>query len=275
MKTTFISTQSISHSTRTQIANLQNNLVNAQKEVVTGRHADVGNALGYRTSYVVSLRHEQATLVAITDTNALVSSRLDATQSALNGILDTAESFVTAAIAARGGDRSGSSQVVQSEAAGALGSLAQMLNVAVNGSYLFAGINTDKKVLNDYFTDPAPANRLAVGAEFNAAFGLGQNDPGVESITASDMSNFLNTSFGDLFEAPAWGDNWSTASDQSLRARISRDQVVDVSVNANEDAFRKLAMAFTMVADLGVEGLGDPAYDALLDKAIVSCQRGY
>ena len=79
MKTTFTSTSAISAATRLTMAKLQSQLADAQKEVSTGRYADVGATLGSRTRQSVSLRQEQARLQSIMDSNGPVATRLDAT----------------------------------------------------------------------------------------------------------------------------------------------------------------------------------------------------
>ena len=96
---------------------------------------------------------------------------------------------------------------------------------------------------------------------------MNQSDPGVAGISKADLQNFLDTTFSGLFGDAAWSGTWSSASDQNMRSRISASQTVDTSTNANQQAFRKLASAYTMVADLGVDGLNDDAFQAVADKA--------
>jgi len=45
--------------------------------------------------------------------------------------------------------------------------------------------------------------------------------------------------------------------------------LIETSTNANESAFRKLAKAYTMVADLGVSNLSQPTYEKLIDQALL------
>jgi flagellar hook-associated protein 3 FlgL len=117
--------------------------------------------------------------------------------------------------------------------------------------------------VNDYATGGKPA----VDAAFLATFGIAQSDPAVVDITSAQMSDFLDNQFAALFANPAWGADWSTASNQNRTQRISPSEKVDTSVNANDTAMRKLAMAYTMVADLGTTGLNADARNVLLSKA--------
>ena len=82
------------------------------------------------------------------------------------------------------------------------------------------------------------------------------------------MQTFLDTTFSDLFNDPSWSADWSSASNQNMRSRISTSELIETSTNANEAAFRKLAKAYTMVADLGVQNLSQSAYEVVIDQAI-------
>jgi flagellar hook-associated protein 3 FlgL len=135
--------------------------------------------------------------------------------------------------------------------------------------YLFAGVNADVQPIQPYSGTPTPANRQAVADAFQARFGFSQSDPAVAGISPTDMSDFIDTTFSALFEEPAWSANWSEASDENIRSRISVFEVIDTSTNANEDAFRKLAKVYTMMSDLGVENLNTETFQAVVDKAMV------
>ena len=116
MKTTFLSTSAISAATRLSVAQTQAKLAKAQKEVTTGRLADVGASLGYKTGQALSLRQDHARLKTIIDTNSVVSTRLSATQAALKSLADDAQLFVSQLIAAR--NTASGPTVVQGQAQG-------------------------------------------------------------------------------------------------------------------------------------------------------------
>ncbi len=52
-----------------------------------------------------------------------------------------------------------------------------------------------------------------------------------------------------------------------MRSRISTTETIDSSASANEPAFRKLAMAYTMLSDLGTQNLNQNAFQVVIDKA--------
>ena len=265
MKTSFISTSSLSAATRLSLAKLQAKLVDAQKEVATSRLADVGASLGYRTGQAVSLRQDHARLTAIINSNAAVSTRLDATQAGLKQLVGNSQAFVSQLLAARNAGTG--PHVAQQQAQTGLQAFIDTINTASNGAYLFSGINADVKPLADYYAAGA-GNRQAVATAFQAAFGMTQSDPGVAAISASDMGAFLDGAFAGMFEGTGWTSTWSAASDQDMRSRISTSELIETSSNANEPAIRKLAKAYTMVADLGTEGLGQQTFETVIDRAV-------
>ena len=268
MKPSFISTSSISAASRQSIVKLQAKLAEAQQEMVSGRFADVGLKLGFRTGESVTLRQEMTRLQTITDTNGMVSTRLDASQAALKSLAEGAQAFLGQLVAAR--EDTSARGVVEAQGKGGLAALTDALNTTVDGAYLFAGINTDVKPVNAYFQSPASAAQTAVAGAFQTAFGISQSDPAVAGISTVDMQTFLQGPFAALFDDAAWSANWSNASDQNVRSRISSSEMMDASTNANEQAFRKLASAYTMAADLNMEGLNIGAYQAVVDRVVLA-----
>jgi len=264
MKTSSVSTSAIAEAMRLSMAKLQSQLIDAQKEVSTGRYADVGLALGNKTGQSVSLRQEMARLQAIIDSNGPVATRLEATQSALQSISGSAQDFINQLVSARSADVQSS---LQGQAQSGLSSLISTLNTQINGAYLFSGINADAQPVASYDQSPPGANKQAVDDAFTAYFGFSQSDPQAADISAADMQDFLDTSFADLFKDPAWKSDWSQAPDQNVRSRISSSELIETSVNANSDAVRKLVSAYTMMAGLGTSNLNQAAFQKVVDQA--------
>jgi flagellar hook-associated protein 3 FlgL len=264
MSTTFISTNSISTTLRISSMRSRAALSEATKEATTGRLADVGKSLGALAGRDVVLRAELLDIEKLVDTNALVSGHLDVSQQRVGVLIDTAEAFQKDLLAAR---NSASGGVIIAQPAGAnLQSLLATLNVTMDGQYLFGGINTGVAPIQDYAA--GSPSKTAVDTAFFATFGFAQNSPLASSITAANMQTFLDTTLKTQFDDPAWGLTWSTASDQVMRSRISTTQTIDTSVSANEPAFRKLALAYTMLSDLGTN-LNQAAFQAVVDTALL------
>ncbi len=266
MKTSSISTLAIINATRETRVSLQAKLVEAQKESSTGRYADVGLTLGYLTQRTVSLRQDLERAQTFKDSNTVAASRLELTQSTLDGVASAADEFLKTLMAARASPSAAGTAIT--DAKNKLTSLEAALNTTVNGTHIFAGVNTDVKPITTYFGTPASAAQTAVAAAFTTAFGVAQSDPGVENISAADMNTFLDGAFSTLFDNANWTTTWSSASDQNITSRISTNERIETSTNAKADPFRALASAYTMIADLGIADLSPEAYQAVLDKAI-------
>jgi flagellar hook-associated protein 3 FlgL len=263
MGTTFISTNAISTTLRISAMKSQVALARATREATTGRLADIGLGLGALTGRDVVLRAELVDVDKLVDTNGLVSGHLDVASQRVGELIETAQDFQKDLLAARNAASGGT--IVAQPARANLDNLIATVNVTMDGEYLFGGINTGVAPLADYRT--GSTSKTAVDAAFLSTFGFPQSSPLVSGIAAASMQTFLDTTFKTQFDDPAWGANWSTASDVVMRSRISTTETIDSSVSANEPAFRKLAMAYTMLSDLGTQNLNQAALQAVIDTA--------
>jgi flagellar hook-associated protein 3 FlgL len=264
MSANYISTLMLSSTLRYSITNNQSALSKATKEATTGRFADPGLVLGSSTGRDVGLRAEMNFLDQLVDTNGLVSGRLDVTQNRIDQVGSTAQDFLKNLIASR--DADSGARIILPSASANLQDLIGSLNASYNGSYLFAGLNTQIVPVANYAAGSTSKN--AVDADFLSAFGFSQSAAGVSGITPAQMQNFLNTNFDAEFASPAWNTNWSSATDQVMSSRISQTEIVDTSVSANQPGFRKLSEAYTMLSDLGNTNLSQATFQVVVDKAI-------
>ncbi|SCY05444.1 flagellar hook-associated family protein [Microvirga guangxiensis] len=267
MKTTFISSATLWNSPRSTLDKLQSELVKANKEVVTGRHMDVGLALGRKTGKSLSLRQERLTLDTLTDSNATTTLRLKSTSAALDQVRSVADSFKNSLI----GMYVGSQDVplVSSQAKAGLDKLISTMNENVGSQYLFGGVNSKTQPLNAY--DPGP--KEAVNEAFVAFFNFSQTDADVADITPDLMKQFIDGPLSDLFK-DQWKDTWSNASDQNIQSLISPTERVKTSASADDKAFRQLAMAYVMTFDLGISGLSDDTRNYLLNRVVGTLGEG-
>ncbi len=264
MKTTYISTITLADSSRRHIMNQSSQVNKLGVELSSGRKYDVGLDLGTRTGESVTLRGEFHFLNGIIDTNALTASRLDVSQAAMGDILSDAQDFLASLVALK--ENPASADILVTDATGNLGLLSSRANTQLNGSFVFAGINSDLAPFADY-SDPTATNKVAADAAFLAEFGFNQANPGVAGISAAAMSTYLAGNFDTMFQDPAWGTTWSSASDTPLVSRISANETESSSVSANEQAFRDLAKAYTMMSDLGNAELSAEAFQVVIDEA--------
>ena len=266
MLASFTSTRYLNEANRSTVLKLQDQLITAQQELASGRLADVGVSLGGRTSETVSLRQQYARFTTLVETNSTVTTRLDVTQTTLQSFSDTAQEFISTLLASR--DTENGPSVSQGDAEANLVALMDGLNSTLSGQYVFGGINTNTQPITNYYATPTPANRQAVIDAFTTAFGTPPSDPANTGITAAAMQTFLDGPFANLFEEPSWSNDWSAASNENLSSRISSFEQIETSTNATEDGYRKLAKAYAMVADLGVDTLNKDAFGVVVDAAV-------
>lgn len=265
MKANSVSSAGLSNAMRYSQTRMQVDLVKAQKELDSGRVADLGLALGARTAQSVTFARDLDRLDSIIDSNALVSSRLKSTQDALGQLNSQAQTLLSSLLSTTSGDLTES--ITSSSGTAALKSLTSILNTSINGEFLFAGTNTDVKPIDDFNAAGSPA-KAAFDASFASFFGFTQNDPAAANISAADMNDFLTNVVEPQFLGSDWQTNWSSATDQSIVSRIALNETTETSVSANTTGVRKLAMAATIVSQLISGSIGESARQAVVSRAV-------
>ncbi len=259
------STASLSNSLRFSIMELQGRLGRAQQEQATGRHADMSVALGSQLGRLYGLGVATADLDAISTTNAVVASRLEATASSLTNLSEDAARLRAASVLTTS-DRS-TIKGLRVQAGATLQSYVGYLNTAAGSQFIFGGVNDGAPPIAQFASSPASAAKQAIDAAFLSAFGFPQSAAGVGSISPSQMQSFLSGAFAAQFSGTNWSTNWSAASDDALESRISPSRVMKTSVSANEAAFQKLATGYAMLSELPIENLSRDTYQTVVDAA--------
>jgi flagellar hook-associated protein 3 FlgL len=187
------------------------------------------------------------------------------TNTSLDHIRETAEKFLSELISLPPHETG--ARMVRDSATVNLKNLVLQLNMSTGGQYIFAGTNTKQKPVKDYIDTPPSDAKKAVNDAFKAKFGIEQTAPEVAGIPADEMKAFLNEEFADLFDV-GWQGVWSSARSENIESRISLSERIETSTNANETGIRKLAMAYTMISDLGVPSLGIETREVVINKAM-------
>lgn len=268
MKTSFISNLSVQSAMRSTINQVQAELIQSQKEVVTGRHYNIGQELGGTTTRALDLRRERDMMDNLMATNSVVTQRLSSSQMALETISNAGQTALNTYVALAGSTDSTQLSTAVQTLTNVIDSVVDAANTSVNGEYIFAGINTDVKPMADYMTDEAGA-RTAFDTAFTAYFGFNKDDAQAEFITPTQMQDFLDIVIEPMFTGgPEWATTWSTASDTPMTSRISRTEVVQSSVSINEDGFKQLAYATVIGIELLNLPISSDTRAIVSDKAI-------
>lgn len=246
MKTSFVSNLAVQNAMRLTIQQGQAELLKLQTEVTTGRHADVGLALGSSAARSVSLQRELARLDTLVDTNSVVTQRLAASQSALATMAEAAQQVRNTLVTFKGNDAADQLAIQKTEIQSAMSAFSSAANLSFNGEFLFAGINTDVRPLEDY--------GAAAKSTFDTALATYMSANGIASMsdfTKAEMEDFITNTLEPLYASDAqWATDWSKASSQNMTSRISTTEVVQSSTNATTEGFRKFALASVIALEL-------------------------
>ena len=251
---------------RTQVTRLQAQLTQAQQEASSGQIADIGLAKGLQTAQVLNFGYQQSQMQAIMDSNQVTTSRLDTTNQALDQILNIAKDFQTQLTSIKAS--STDPAVLVTEAKASMQSLMSALSTSFAGEYVFSGIKGDTQPVPDFPGTPPGAGKTAIDSAFLAAFGFNQSSASVNTITDTQMTNFLTSTYSGLFDNTGWPTNFFQGSSTQLSSRIDAKTSIASSVTANDPAIRNIMQALTMVSELGGENLNQSAFTAVINKAI-------
>jgi flagellar hook-associated protein 3 FlgL len=254
MKTSFISNLAVTNSMRQSINQVQNELSDSQKEVVTGRYNNIGEVLGGTTSRSLNLHRDVNMMDNLLATNSVVTQRLSSAQMAMETISNAGQTALNTLVALAGSQDKTQLNTAAQTITDVLDQFTDAANTSVNGEYVLSGINTDVKPIANYMDDESGAKTVFRNA-FSSFFGFAIDDPQAANINAADMQSFLSTVVEPMFLDPtspeyAWDTAWSQASDDPMTSRISKAEVVQTSTSVNSDGFRYLAMGAVIATEL-------------------------
>lgn len=264
MSNFFISTGALTGSLRAAVITGQRELASLQKEIASGKKDDVGVELGQGSSELVSSRQFLALNAAIKGSNEVASSRLQASQLALETVGKLGNELLSGALTA-GTSKSAAAQITD-QARVLLRSFTSTANTDVGGVYVFGGLNDDGPPLADYFGSGSAA-RSAFQAAFEGAFGITPGDESVNGIDPSEIAAFIQNQMGDLFDGAGWARDWSSASAEVPSVRVGLGEVQETGASAAEAPFRQLAKALVLVGELGDKNFNEQTRSVIMEKA--------
>ncbi|HMN70966.1 MAG TPA: flagellar hook-associated family protein [Rhodoblastus sp.] len=262
---TTVSTATAQLLTRATIGRLQSELSRAQQELSSGRHSDIGLALGYRSGADASLRAQIATKDALIASDNYLTARFGAVDDTLGAMTKVAQSLQQALLSTNAGGADAST--IGEQAKAALKQVVSLANTTFDGSYLFAGLSNDGSPLNDVSFDTADGPGAAVNEAFQARFGARPGDSATSAVSGADMQSFLDTEFTQLFNPGNWATLWAHATDNTGESWISESLSLTSSATAASPAMRDLMKSLTMLAGLGLPALGADARSAVVAQA--------
>lgn len=263
MKISQVSTQAMFDNLRHSMSNLQRDFVAAQKEVATGQVSDAGLSLGATNGRRFNMVADLNRLEVITASNSRTQARLDMSISATGSVNEAAQTLFSTLTASVGG--TSTSHLTQAAGQSAVSSITGLMNASVNGEYIFGGINSGEAPIVDYETGGPKA---AIDAAFLTHFGFASTDPGALSISAADMTNFIDTVLNPLIMGAGWTSTFSNASDDTITARINLTENSTGSVSGNEQGFQNAMFAAVIAAEFINDNFNAEAQSAAAQSAL-------
>lgn len=277
MKTSFSSSVSVQSSLRQVMSKAQTDLINANKEVTTGVHADMGVSLGADTSRNLDLTRDVMRIEQQLTTNSVAATRINSSDTALSNMSDSIDK-VRGVLASLTSSTSTLDDAVNTLNA-ALDTFTDAANVSVAGEYLFSGVNTDVKPITSYTEENSPFKQA-----FDDELDYFLTSNGIASkteMTATDMESFLSdleakfngtTTLSDPPHSGLAGqDFWSTfvsdASDSNMTTRINSSEVVETSTNANGSGFRSFMYATVISSEFLTADMPEATRNVVTNKA--------
>lgn len=281
MKTSFISNLAVQNAMRLSVQRGQTEVVKLQQEVTTGTYADPGVALGSSASRVVSLKDELDRLNNIKDTNALVTQRLSTSQLAVESMRKAAEEMNTTLVGAMGVDDASRLANTKTAIDSTLNAFFVAANSQSNGEYLLSGVNSDARALTPYAENTAAKttfdNALQSFMAENNADQTKTPLAEMKDFTKEQMKDFIDTKIVPLYlgETDAdgkivndqWRVDWSSASSDNIKSRISGAEVVSSTTNANEAGVRKMVLASVLATEMLGADLGSDVRSVVNEAA--------
>lgn len=250
---------------RDNALSLQRALARANGEVSSGRLYDVGETIGAGMSRDARVLVQSSTLNAMSDQDDAAAARVDTISTTLQNLRAGVTKLRDQLVAATQSPQTRSGLV--ETAKGFLDSFTAAMGQDVGGVALFGGQTLDTPSVTPYDPTRATGPAASIAAAFQSAFGMTQDSASVSTIGASAMGSFLDNTFSQQFQQPAWSAGWSRATDDAFRSQIAPTENAPTTVSANESALRDMAQLAVMVSDLGVDKLNDAAFTQLASRA--------
>jgi flagellar hook-associated protein 3 FlgL len=220
----------------------------------------------------LSLKNEYDQMQSLTTGNAIATTNLSASQSALDSIRTSAQSTLQGLTTWTAGTVATTS--LQSLGSTSLQSLIASANATSGDQYVFGGINSSSAPLANYFSATSSGAQTAVDQAFQTTFGFAPTSPAASTISAAAMQNFLSGPFAAEFGGTNWTSNWSSASSTNASAEIAPGETISTSTNANEPGFQQLAQGYTMLSEFGGSDLSNSTQQVLASNALSLITQG-
>ena len=272
---TSVSTLAAHLQLNSSVRSLQRSLMDAQKELSTGRKADLVAALRDRAAEDVDLRNALNDITEFKSTTELIASRMDTMQTALSGVRDMASQMRNTALTSRDDV---SRRYLQQAASTAIDRINSFMNAQIAGRTLFSGIETASAPLQEANTVNGGTGFSPQQAVNQVIANLGPITDAASAIAVANGADGVSAIFDDSNSDPNL--RYSTtfyngASTGALTARLDRDYEIDYTVRADDPAMRELLQGLYMLASVPYGSVPEDAFIAWQDEAVSHINAGF
>ena len=272
---TSVSTLAAHLQLNSSVRSLQRSLMEAQKELSTGRKADLVAALRDRAAEDVDLRNALNEVSEFKSTTRLVASRMDTMQTALSGMRDMAGQMRNTALTSRDAV---SREYLQEAAATAIDRVNSFLNAQIAGRTLFAGIQTDTAPMQEANTVNGGTGLSPQQAVNQVIANLGPIADAASALAVANGPDGVGALFDDSNSDPNL--RYSTtfyngAATGATTARLDRGYEIGYGVRADDPAIRELLQGLYMLASVPFGSVPEDAFIAWQDEAVAHINAGF
>ena len=238
------------------IQNLQREIATAQRQISTGKKADVFSGLGGGDARaLIELRSELSRRDEYMNAIRTSNLRMRAMEAALTGIQDVLSSFRADLFEQGGAPSEAAAPHLQTIAKSAFSRVTDLLNTAIDGRYLFNGYDTSTKPVIDSET---------VLGNFATAFGAPEGGGLANIIAAADDTYDGLTTTG-FFE---YQTNYLAAeqtSGETFKTKISDAVQVDYGELASDSSFTQALNVFAVFSNYDFDSVNKAEFQDLLN----------
>jgi flagellar hook-associated protein 3 FlgL len=257
------------------IRSLQGSLLDGQKELSTGRKADLMAALRTQAATDVDLRNAYSEATTFKATAGVVGTRLDAMQTALTSVKDAIDKARTQTLTATSPL---ARQQLQQLAKTTIDQIGSLLDTQFDGRYLFSGTQTDMPPLQEQNTVNTTTGLSPLQTVMQVITNMGGMSDAASALNVANGTDGISSLFGDsnsnanLRFTPAL---YNGATSGTLTARLDRGYQIDYGLRADDPAIRDALQGLYMLAAVPSNSVPDDAYAAWQGEALAHLDKGF
>ncbi|WP_323765195.1 flagellin [Marinovum sp.] len=248
-------------------AELQTRLGQAEQELATGVKSDIYKSLGTGASEALALNASRARDSAQIAANSLLAGRLDSMSTALDTMRGSVQPALELALT--NSQASGpTAEGLQRQAREALNTMVSQANVTHAGMALFAGTAVEAQSLTPWEA-PSPATGESPASVVATLIAGGLETAADATARIAEIDALFDNDDGS-FDAL-----FGTSGGTGTTLGIGDGETLQLSVQANDPAFRNVLQGLAMLAATDVSEIADPgAYAAWVGTATSRLSEG-